>query len=105
MDIQYNNELVDNCIDNLQELETTLNRSYKKKGSAVITKVAQVLKKLNLLKEEINNVSGGVEVLGTIPARNLEEWKDNATMSLPNGASLAMANDVEAALDKFKSVY
>ncbi len=103
MDIQYNNELVDNCIDNLQELETTLNRSYKKKGSAVITKVASVLKKLNLLKEEINE--SGVEALGTIPARNLEEWKDNATMSLPNGASLAMANDVEAALDKFKSVY
>ena len=103
MDIQYNNELVDNCIDNLQELETTLNRSYKKKGYAVITKVASVLKKLNLLKEEINE--SGVEALGTIPARNLEEWKDNATMSLPNGASLAMANDVEAALDKFKSVY
>lgn len=103
MDIQYNNELVDNCIDNLQELETTLNRSYKKKGSAVITKVASVLKKLNLLKEEINE--SGVEALGTIPARNLEEWKDNATMSLPNGASLAMADDVEAALDKFKSVY
>lgn len=103
MDIQYNNELVDNVIDNLQDLETTLNHSYKKKGSAVITKVASVLKKLNLLKEEINE--SGVEALGTIPARNIEEWKDNATLSLPNGASLAMANDVEAALDKFKSVY
>lgn len=103
MDIQYNNELVDNVIDNLQDLETTLNHSYKKKGSAVITKVATVLKKLNLLKEEINE--SGVEALGTIPARNIEEWKDNATLSLPNGASLAMANDVEAALDKFKSVY
>lgn len=103
MDIQYNNELVDNVIDNLQDLETTLNHSYKKKGPAVITKVASVLKKLNLLKEEINE--SGVEALGTIPARNIEEWKDNATLSLPNGASLAMANDVEAALDKFKSVY
>ena len=104
MDIQYNNELVDNCISNLQNLETTLN-SYYKTGPVVgtIKKIDSVFKKLKLLKDEINE--SGVEAWGTIPARNIEEWKDNATLSLPNGASLAMANDVEAALDKFKSVY
>lgn len=52
MDIQYNNELVDNVIDNLQDLETTLNRSYKKKGSAVITKVATVLKNSTCSKKK-----------------------------------------------------
>ena len=104
MDIKYLNDLADNSVDLLHtfEVESSTN---DKTFAKILSRLPNVFKKLNLLKEEINNVSGGVEVLGTIPARNLEEWKDNATMSLPNGASLAMANDVEAALDKFKSVY
>ena len=104
MDIQYNNELVDNCIGNLQNLEKTLKRSYTT-GPIVgtIKKITTVLGKLKTIKDEINE--SGIEAWGTIPSRNIEEWKDIATISLPDGASLAMANDVEAALDKFKSVY
>lgn len=102
MDIKYLNDLADNSVDLLHtfEVESSTN---DKTFAKILSRLPNVFKKLKLLKEEINE--SGVEAWGTIPARNLEEWKDNATMSLPNGASLAMAEDVEAALDKFKSVY
>lgn len=38
-------------------------------------------------------------------AADIEDWKDLVIQALPDEASVAMANDVEAALDQFKSVY
>lgn len=38
-------------------------------------------------------------------AADIEDWKDMVIQALPDGASVAMANDVEAALENIKSVY
>ena len=38
-------------------------------------------------------------------AADIEDWKDMVIQALPAGASVAMANDVEAALENIKNVY
>ncbi len=75
-------------------LENTSN--YK-----IIKNLDDVCSKVRFIRDEI------IKALDVIPksTNNVEDWKDLVIGLLPNRASVAMANDVEDALDKFKSVY
>lgn len=58
--------------------------------------------KLKYIKEKVD---GAWYDLPNNGADDINDWKDIVISTLPAGASAAMANDVEAALENIKSVY
>lgn len=60
-------------------------------------KYDKLLRDYAVLQDKYDSATSG--------AADVEDWKDLVIQSLPDGASVAMANDVEAALENIKSVY
>lgn len=58
--------------------------------------------KLKYAKEKVDTAWFDLPKNG---ADDIDDWKDIVISTLPSGASVAMANDVEEALDRFKNVY
>lgn len=73
-----------------QELEEQVGRLYK----LVNGELKEADDDLSAIAEEVSWDSNSVDT-----------WKDVVMAALPAGASAAMANDVEAALENIKSVY
>lgn len=73
-----------------QELEERVGRLYK----LVNGELKEADDDLSAIAEEVSWDSNSVDT-----------WKDVVMAALPAGASAAMANDVEAALENIKSVY
>lgn len=73
-----------------QELEEQVGRLYK----LVNGELKEADDDLSAIAEEVSWDSNSVDT-----------WKDIVMAALPAGASAAMANDVEAALENIKSVY
>lgn len=79
-----------------------------KNVDSVISKIDSGKVDLDDIRKTLMSVSDTLnDAYSEIPYEpdNVEDWKDLVIGLLPNGASVAMANDVEAALENIKSVY
>ena len=97
-------------LDTLKKVRESLKSiSRKVKDKTASTDIINNISKISNAEIDLENVlydiqQGNLEFM-MAPAHDVEEWKDIVSQTLPEGASLAMANDVDDALDKFKSVY
>lgn len=104
MDFQYADELAENVQDCLQNFEQKVKSADKTgKLTKICSKLSKVYKNLANIRKELADKE--IDAGGGISTTNVEDWKDIAIKVLPEGASLGMVSDVEAALDQFKSVY
>lgn len=87
-------EYLDYASDELQELMDLAARTEN------IPK--DFIDKLKYAKEKVDTAWFDLPKNG---ADDINDWKDIVISTLPAGASVAMANDVEDALDQFKSIY
>lgn len=85
---------IDEAYKLVERLENSSNEKIIKDLDIIIRRVKFIRGTMELAYESMPIVGGGIE-----------EWKDLVIQSLPDGASVAMANDVEAALENIKSVY
>ena len=95
------------------DLEDALDKTND--ASIILDKlVDRVEKEPNLTAEELRDDLMEASRLVSIAAdeiftedeiHSIDDWKDLVMAMLPAGASAAMANDVEAALENIKSVY
>lgn len=79
----------------LSELENSSNDEIVKDIDHIIDNVKYIR----------NCIERALDVSPRPDSYDIEDWKDTIIQSLPSGASVAMANDVEAALENIKSVY
>lgn len=102
MDIIFAHEITEEALAKLQEIKQELKaagigeRELNNLEHVVIGDLAEV-------RDELHDFY--CENVGNTPAKDLEEWKDIVSLTLPMGASVAMDNDVAAALDNIKSIY
>lgn len=87
-------EYLDYASDELQELMDLAARTEN------IPK--DFIDKLKYAKEKVDTAWFDLPQGG---ADDIEDWKDIVISTLPDKASVAMANDVEEALEQFKNVY
>lgn len=71
--------------------------------SSLLNKAIDFENLADLTEEYYNDLENAY--LDDITSRDVEDWKDIVMRSLPEGASVKMADDVEAALENIKSVY
>lgn len=99
------------CSRALTGYADTLKKLRTKDNSLKITQLIGLMLNKSIefqdLAEEVGDyynelVNAQVEDLS---ANGIEDWKDLVISTLPEGASMAMANDVEEALEQFKNVY
>lgn len=103
MDIVTAYEYADESIAKLQKKITQELKAAGMNKRILDTLVDWAIPEIAELHEELHDAYD--EAIGNNPAEDLEAWKDIVMAALPAGASVAMANDVEAVLDQFKSVY
>ena len=88
-------ELMD-CLDNID------NEDFRKDFKELfLEKLKDAIEKARIAYFDISDVAEHLEDT----AYELDTWKDLCMLTLPSGASVAMANDVEDTLDKFKNIY
>jgi len=89
---------------NIKTLNYILNdyRYRKEKGLGVPSDLGLNLEELSIAMQETSDYLEEGQFRGIT---NVEDWKDFVMQSLPEGASVKMANDVETALENITSVY
>lgn len=105
MDFAFAHYLAKQSIDILQEIEKELKAADTKNvlGKTITDIRYPCISDLAELRDEIKD--GYIETADQVPAEDIEEWKDIVIQSLPDGASVGMADDVEQALEHITSVY
>ena len=102
MDIVFAHELSEEALAKLQEIKQELKAAGV--GERELNNLEHVvISDLSELREELHDAYD--EAISNNPAKDLEEWKDIVSLTLPAGASVGMDNDVAAALEHIKSVY
>lgn len=95
-------EYLDKASSELEDLISFLIHKGGLNRDPVEIDTADFIKKLKSIRIKVDEAWSDLPENGT---DEINDWKDIVISTLPKGASVAMANDVEAALDQFKSVY
>ncbi len=95
-------EYLDIASDSLGELLDNFESEYQHGNSQVTVDAEEIISKLKYAKQRVDEAWFDLPKNG---ADDINDWKDIVISTLPAGASVAMANDVEDALDKFTHVY
>lgn len=95
-------EMLDIASDGLGELIDFLTHKGGLDRAPVQIDTQDFIDKLKYIKEKVDTAWYDVPKGG---ADDIEDWKDIVISTLPDKASVAMANDVEEALEQFKNVY
>lgn len=95
-------EDLDVASDSLGELLDIFESEYQQGNSQVTVDAEEIISKLKFAKQRVDEAWFDLPKNG---ADDINDWKDIVISTLPAGASVAMANDVEAALENIKNVY
>ena len=95
-------EYLDIASDSLGELLDIFESEYQHGNSQVTVDAEDIISKLKYAKQRVDEAWFDLPKNG---ADDINDWKDIVISTLPADASVAMANDVEDALDKFTHVY
>lgn len=95
-------EYLDIASDALGELLDLFESEYQQGNAKVTVDAEEIISKLKYAKQRVDEAWFDLPENG---ADDIDDWKDIVISTLPSGASVAMANDVEEALDRFKNVY
>jgi hypothetical protein len=105
MDAHEVKSQIEDVINYLSEI-----REFVKSSKIAVGVKSKIIEKLLNADTRLDNLNFDIEQdafeqITSFPQNNVEDWKDLVIGCLPKGASVAMANDVEAALENIKSVY
>lgn len=104
VDIAEATECIDIAGDSIGELLDFFDSELQHDNTHVSVDAEEMLRKLRYIQKQINTAYDDLPDSHS-GASNIDEWKDIVLQVLPSGASMKMADDVEDALDQFKSVY